>query len=350
MKIAVAMSGGVDSSVVAAILKKEGHAVSGYTMQHYLPQKMNYPRHLSIEQSIEDAKRICEQLHIEHKVIHVEEDFESIVVNNFIHEYQAGRTPNPCTLCNPTIKWGRFLSAIEKDGMEKMATGHYGKIFSANNRYHLFRGEDAKRDQTYMLWKLSQRQLSKTLFPLANFSKVKTRNIAKSHNLFNTQKTDSQEICFIYGHYKDFLKEKVVYSPGPIVFAPTGESIGTHQGLPFYTIGQRKGLKTPWKSPLFVMKSDVNKNILYVTDILSDLMTSSFQIKEVNWISGKRPENSSDLQVQIRYNSNSVEVRKIEYADGLITVTLMKPAKAVTPGQSAVFYKENELIGGGIIL
>ncbi len=164
------------------------------------------------------------------------------------------------------------------------------------------------------------------------------------------EKSDSQEICFIYRHYKEFLKGKIVYEQGPIVFAPNGEKIGIHQGLPFYTIGQRKGLNTPWKSALYVLKSDVRNNILYVTDNVSELMKDEFEIQQINWINGEKLPIGTDLKVQIRYNSAAVQVKDITLLNETAIVTLKKPVKAVTPGQSAVFYDDNELIGGGIIL
>jgi tRNA-specific 2-thiouridylase len=350
MNIAVAMSGGVDSSVTAAILQQEGHSITGYTMRHYHPEEMNYPSQFSITKAIEDAKKVCDKLNIEHKVIHVEDEFKKIVVQNFLDEYKKGRTPNPCTLCNPTIKWGTFLQEIEKDGSEKVATGHYVNLAEKSGIYHLYRGEDKKRDQSYMLWRLSQNQLSKTLFPLAAYSKNETRKLANYYCLPTAEKSDSQEICFIYGHYKEFLKGKIDYKEGPIVFAPSGEKIGVHQGLPFYTIGQRKGLNTPWKSALYVLKSDVRNNILDVTDDISELMKDEFEIEHINWIREEIPSCMADVTVQIRYNSPAVQVKCIKIQNDKAHIILEKPVKAITSGQSAVFYYGNELIGGGIIL
>jgi len=349
MKVAVAMSGGVDSSVAAAILLKEGHEVSGVTMRHFDNAEFGFGENEGSELAIQDAKQVCRQLDIKHYVIDVTEEFKSIVVTDFIKEYVKGRTPNPCTLCNPTIKWGVFLNKVLKLGVQKIATGHYVKMRYESKIYCVFKSEDEDRDQSYMLWRLNQQQLSQTLFPIANYKKKKIRKIANKLELPVHDKEDSQEICFIKGHYEDFLKEHIEFKSGKIIHVD-GKIIGKHRGLPLYTIGQRKGLNTPWHSALYVLKLDVKNNIVVVTDNPDDLLCDRFSINQINWISESFPEDIKNLSVQIRYNSKPVSIKKIISGYEHLTIELKKPVRAITPGQSAVFYKGDQLLGGGIIV
>ncbi len=348
MKIAVAMSGGVDSSVAAYILKNEGHQIIGVTMRHFDNKKLHFGKNEGIEKAIADAKKVCEKLQISHYVIDIKEEFEKIIIKNFISEYQKGRTPNPCTLCNKTIKWGVFLEKIIKRfNVDKVATGHYVNIKIIDNQPHIFRSYDLEKDQTYMLWELSKEQLSKTLFPLAKYKKTKIREIAKNIGFDIAKKKDSQEVCFIKGHYGNFFKEHLKVEQGNIKFKD-GRVIGKHKGCVYYTIGQRKGLNTPWKSPLYVYKIDVKENTVYVTDDKDDLLKSEFFISSPNWL--YYPQSTKDIKVMVRYNSKPIQVKKIiPYAEGMYKIILQDKHRAITKGQSAVFYKENELIGGGII-
>ncbi len=346
MKIAVAMSGGVDSSVAAAILQKEGHNIIGVTMKHFENARYRFSKNEGIEQAIADAAKVCEKLGIFHHVIDTSNDFKKIVEQNFISEYSKGRTPNPCTLCNPTIKWGVFLEEVLKLGVEKIATGHYVKLIKEDKTFHIYKAIDENKDQSYMLWALHQHQLAKTLFPIAEFSKKQVRAIAKEMKLPVHEKSESQEICFIKGHYEDYLKKHLKLKPGNITL-PNGDIIGRHRGLPLYTIGQRKGLNTPWKVPLYVMKLDIKTNELVVTDNPDNLLCSRFQINKVNWID---KETETDISVQIRYNSKSVPVKKLKILGDILEVHLQNPVRAITPGQSAVFYRGDQLLGGGVIL
>ena len=347
MKIAVAMSGGVDSSVAAVLLKDQGYEIIGVTMRHFNNAKYGFAKDEGIELAISDAGKVCEKLGIPHYVIDVSEDFEKIVVNDFISEYERGKPPNPCALCNPTIKWGIFLKKVLELGADKIATGHYVKVVLENEQYNIYRAADEVRDQSYMLWRLNQRQLSQTIFPIADFSKTAIRKIARKFSLPVHDKNDSQEVCFIKGKYEDFLKEKISVKSGEIILN-SGKIIGRHKGLPFYTVGQRKGLNTPWHSPLYVQKLDVKNNRLIVTDNPDDLLEKRFTIKEANWICGNVPQ-MTNISVQIRYNSKSVPVKKIMTISNGFEVVLEKSVRAITPGQSAVFYENNRLLGGGII-
>ena len=349
MKIAVAMSGGVDSSVAAAILLEESHEVIGVTMLHFDNSEFGFGKNEGSELAIQDAKQVCRQLDIEHYVLDITEEFKSIVIADFIKEYSKGRTPNPCTLCNPTIKWGVFLKKVLKLGVQKIATGHYVRLHFENEIYNLYKSKDVNRDQSYMLCGLNQQQLSKTLFPIAEHTKKEIRKIADKFGLPVHDKEDSQEICFIKGHYEDFLKDKIKLKEGDITLHD-GKIIGKHKGLPLYTIGQRKGLNTPWHSALYVLKLDVKNNIVVVTDNPDDLLCDRFSINQINWISGSFPEDKKNISVQIRYNSKPVPVQSLISKNNEIQVKLISSTRAITSGQSAVFYKGNQLLGGGVIV
>jgi len=348
MKIAVAMSGGVDSSVAATLLVEEGHEVIGVTMQHFDNTCYGFADNEGIKQAITDATKVCKKLGIPHHIINLQDDFHRIVEQNFINEYKKGRTPNPCTLCNSTIKWGAFHERVLQLGVDKVATGHYVRLFEVNNNFQIHTAADSKKDQSYYLWALNQHQLSTTLFPISHLTKPEVRKIAENSKLPVHEKTDSQEICFIKDHYEEYLRKHIEFNSGNIVLQ-NGEVIGQHRGLPLYTIGQRKGLNTPWTSPLFVLKLNVDKNELVVTGNPDDLLVQSFCINKVNWIDVVPDENDKIL-VQIRYNSNPVPVKKLVWNGDNLKVILENPVRAVTPGQSAVFYQKDMLLGGGVIL
>lgn len=347
MKIAIAMSGGVDSSVAAVLLQEAGHDVFGITMKQFDDEAYGFSPGEGIGAAITDARKVADALKIPHFVVDVQDAFRKTVEEDFIAEYQRGRTPNPCTLCNPTIKWGAMLQKAQELGAEKMATGHYIRLVQDVGVYHILSADDAAKDQSYMLWQLSQEQLSHTLFPIASLQKAQVRRIAEQHALPIHDKRDSQEICFIPGHYEEYLRKHISLTPGEIVLKG-GDVIGTHRGLPLYTIGQRKGLNRPWRAPLYVYKLDVKYNRLVVTDDPDDLLQSIFAVEKLKWIAGAPPE-AEELLVQTRYNSAPVEVASIHIKKQLLVVTLKNPTRAITPGQSAVFYHDRELLGGGII-
>jgi tRNA-specific 2-thiouridylase len=347
MKIAVAMSGGVDSSVAAALLQQQGHDIFGITMRHFDDAAYGFPAGSGIEASIEDARRVAEVLQIPHHVIDVRQAFHQMVEKDFVEEYRQGRTPNPCTLCNPTIKWGEMLTQAQKRGAEKMATGHYIRLVEQDGQFRIVLADDTAKDQSYMLWRLNQHQLSHTLFPIAELQKSEVRTLAEQYNLPIHAKQDSQEICFIHGHYEDYLRKHLSLKSGDIVLKG-GRVIGKHRGLPLYTIGQRKGLNTPWHAPLYVLRLDARHNRVIVTDNPDDLLQQTFALNSINWISGAMPD-SAGLSVQIRYNSSPVPLASIQQKKHITLVTLQQPTRAITPGQSAVFYRDDELLGGGII-
>ncbi|MEA1972053.1 MAG: tRNA 2-thiouridine(34) synthase MnmA, partial [Candidatus Cloacimonadota bacterium] len=263
----------------------------------------------------------------------------------FLSEYENGRTPNPCVLCNPTIKFGELLDKSVDLGAEFMATGHYVQLKEINSLIHIFRPKDKKKDQTYMLWDLSQEQFAKVKFPLADYTKDEIRKITSKFDLQTSIQKDSQEICFIKDSYTEYIRDKIEYKKGDVILENYGK-IGEHKGLPFYTIGQRKGLGISWESPIYIKKLDTKKNQIIVTDKKENLTESVFYIKNTNWIN--EPKNK-ELEVQIRYNSKPVIVKSITESTDKYKVELHEKAMSITPGQSAVFYSDDELIGGGII-
>lgn len=240
------------------------------------------------------------------------------------------------------------MEEVLKLGVEKIATGHYVKLIEEKKAFNIYKATDENKDQSYMLWGLNQKQLSQTLFPVGNLSKDEVRKTALKMKLPVHDKKESQEVCFIKSHYEDFLKDHLKLSPGKIVL-PDGKFIGKHRGLPLYTIGQRKGLNTPWKCPLYVMKLDVKNNKLVVTEDPDDLLADTFTLEDVNWIAGIKPEDISGISIQIRYNSRPVSVKNIQEKGKLLLIELENSTRAITPGQSGVFYKDNQLLGGGVI-
>lgn len=347
MKIAVALSGGVDSAYVAALLIEKGHEVIGATMRHFDPVTMGFTSNGGIDAAIIDAQKVATKLGIPYHVIDVQKPFQDVVINDFIKQYESGKTPNPCTICNPTIKWGVFFDSLISMGVEAFATGHYVKKEIIDGKYYLRRAKDDQRDQTYMLWRLSQEQLQKTIFPLSEYRKSDVRKYSEELQLPVASKKDSQEICFIPDSYISFLDTVIGVKRGYIIHS-SGKVLGYHNGLYRYTIGQRKGMGISWSSPLYVYNIDTAQNVLYVTDDIALLERDEFYIEQTNWMSGCLPSERG-LIVQIRYNSKPIEVIKLEQQEKRIKVALQQRVISITSGQSAVFYNGDLLLGGGII-
>ena len=337
-KIAVAMSGGVDSSLTAAILLKNQFEVVGITMLLSDNQK-----------SVADAKIVCDFLGISHFVADFREIFRSEVENYFVNEYLRGRTPNPCVQCNKKIKFGALFDFASDLGADFLSTGHYARIIFEDSRFKLKKAVDIKKDQSYVLYNLTADKLSRILLPLGEFSKVETRNLAAKLNLPVANKPDSQEICFVPNDdYKKFILERNSSSEalqaGEIVDA-SGKVLGKHNGVANYTIGQRKGLGIAAPEPLYVTNLDVaNKKVVVGTNdkLFSKILTA----REVHWI--YKPILPANLSAKIRYGAKFAECTVSE-AENRLRVEFSEPQRAITPGQSIVFYDGEEVLGGGVI-
>jgi len=355
-KIAIAMSGGVDSSVAAALAVDQygKEDVFGVTMKLFC-----YGKDEATEKSccstdaINDAAAVCKQLGIPHYVINLEKEFQNEIIDNFVSEYQDGKTPNPCVRCNSIIKFRHLLAKVRELGAETLVTGHYARVNHDKDGYHLLTGLDKTKDQSYFLYNLDQDQLAHILFPLGGLTKPETRRLAEKYSLRTAHKAESQDICFVPTNTKDFLTGKVDLKSGNIVDRD-GMVVGKHEGLPLYTIGQRKGLGGGFAEPMFVTDIDIDKNELVVGKE-EELYKNETQVEDVAWVD-RAPELPVELDVKIRYNSvasastiySSSKVEKQEN-DNILKIIFTKPQKAITPGQTAVFYRGDEVVGGGII-
>jgi tRNA-specific 2-thiouridylase len=366
--IAVAMSGGVDSSTVAALLVRQGYRVVGLTMQ--LWNQRRFPE-LAVEggvpsgpgrccslDDVYDARRVAEQIGIPYYVVNFEREFEEQVVRPFVEEYLAGRTPIPCTLCNNHIKFGRFFEIAEAVGARQIATGHYARIRrdEASGRWRLLRAMDDSRDQTYFLFGLTQEQLARTLFPLGEMTKAEVRELARSMDLAVAAKGDSQEICFVpNGDYaaflRTYLKESGVAEErthGAIV-TTAGRTLGEHEGVHHFTIGQRRGLGVATGEPLYVIATDPERQRVVVGGH-DELLRARFWAKDVNWISIAGPAASLRARVKIRNKHAAAAATLNAVGDPTrVEVVFDEPQRAVTPGQAAVFYDGELVLGGGWI-
>ncbi|MFH1052228.1 MAG: tRNA 2-thiouridine(34) synthase MnmA [bacterium] len=354
-KVLVGMSGGVDSSVAAGLLLKQGYEVIGVTIEpfyfydYYKNNEKQNPKG-----SINDAKTTCSRLGIEHFVVDYFDFFKSTVVDYFIEEYLSGRTPNPCAKCNPLIKWGKLLQTADEFGAKYIATGHYAKIDfdTIQNRFLLKKGKDSFKDQSYFLWGLTQEQLSRTLFPLSDLTKDETRNIAKSMGFKNFNKTDSQEVCFIAdNNYHKFLRCSIPdvdkkIGQGNILFR--GKVLGKHQGYPFYTIGQRKGIGITYKDALYVKKINPADNTIEV-DIEGNLFSKSLILNSVNVIKYSKFDEDKIYNVKIRYKDPGSPAKCKIIDNHKLLIEFFDEKRAVTPGQSAVLFEGDDLVAGGVI-
>lgn len=349
------MSGGVDSSVAAYLLKEQGFNLIGITMKTWgfddLPEKNSGCCSL---ETIYSARNVAEQLGFPHYTMDFTDKFNETVITNFIDEYMHGRTPNPCVLCNKVIKWGALLEKAESLGADFIATGHYSKwnFNEESNRYFISVAEDKTKDQSYALWQISQYALCKSIFPLGDMKKTEVREIASQLGLKPADTPDSQEICFVPNDdYRQLLKIRIPeldekYSGGEVIYK--NKTIGIHKGFTHYTIGQRRGLNLSLGKPVYVSKIDSENNFVFVDDE-EGLYNSSFIAKNINMMKYEYINEPIRAKIKIRYK-DSGEPGTIEKIDsGNIKITFDKPKKAITPGQSAVFYEGYDVIGGGII-
>jgi len=342
-KILVGMSGGVDSSVAVALLQDQGYEVIGATMLVLKEECRNN----KVEQ---EAKAVADRLNIEHVSLHLEETFDQRVIQSFIAEYLQGRTPNPCVLCNRIVKFEELLQyAISKD-IPYIATGHYAKVEEKNGRYLLKKSESKTKDQTYVLYNLKQEQLAHTIFPLGEYNKDKVREIAEKYELGVASKPDSQEICFVEDNaYGKFIAEHIDSDILPGNFVDTkGNILGQHKGIYYYTVGQRKGLGIASNKPLYVVDVDIEKNEVVIGDD-EETFGNTLTARELNWISIEKLEKEMKVEAKIRYGAKEAPATIKPLEDGRVEVVFDTPQRAITSGQSVVFYDNEYVIGGGII-
>ena len=364
-KVFVGLSGGVDSSLSAALLKEQGYNVTGVFMKNWTRDIAGWP--CPWRDDFRDAERVAIQLGIELRVFDFQKEYKQKVVDYMIDEYKAGRTPNPDIMCNQEIKFKLFLDTALDGGADFIATGHYARIRKvesgeglvnrskkkslATNHYSLITARDAQKDQTYFLYRVTEKALGKTLFPIGEFaSKEAVRAEAGKRGLATAEKPDSQGICFV-GEVgiEDFIREFVELNPGPIV-AQDGKEIGQHDGAALYTVGQRHGLNVGGGTPYYVTKVDTKKNSVYVTNQLDDedLWKSELRLGDTHWIN-EPPKANKIYKIRTRHRGELLP-GKVKVKGKQATVILVDPVRAVAPGQSAVIYENETVIGGGVIL
>jgi len=345
------MSGGVDSSATAALLLEQGYDVVGITLKLWPQDCVNRAEDKCCgPQAVTDARAVCHKLGIPYYLIDEAADFQKHVIQYFADEYKAGRTPNPCVMCNQNLKFGRLIDRANQLGAEFIATGHFARIERENGRVLLKRGKDSRKDQSYFLFSLRQDQLARAMFPLGEKTKSDTREVARHCNLKTAEKEESMEICFVPdNNYGGFLQQAGLAQKhrGEIVDTH-GNVLGHHDGIEFYTIGQRKGLGVSSPKPLYVIELDAENNRVMVGDD-SMLDRDEFTVERCNWIPFRELSSSAEVTAKIRYNHPGTPATLTPLGNGKAKVKLHAPQRAVTPGQAAVFYQDDLVVGGGWI-
>lgn len=349
-RVIVAMSGGVDSAVAAALLVRHGYEVIGVTMRLWTIASPDAPLHqrgcCSVDDS-EDARQVCQVLNIPHYVLNLEDDFRRHVVEYFCREYESGRTPNPCLACNDQIKFRIMLSKALALEADYLATGHYVRSIRNEEGHELRQAADAGKDQSYVLYMLKQRELSRLLFPIGEYTKAEVRRMAAEFGLPVADKPDSADICFIPGgDYRAFISEYVTAEPGDIVDS-SGRALGRHNGIAGYTVGQRRGLGIAGDRPMYVLQVRAGDNTVVVGSE-EELMVDVIQAQSLSFVAGEAPIGPVRVEVKARYRSGTAPaVLTVTGDEGVIA--LERPLRAVTPGQAVVFYHGDMVLGGGII-
>ena len=344
-KVFVGMSGGVDSSVVAALLVEQGYDVTGVYMKNWTEDMPGM--HCPWAEDVADAKRVAVSLGIDFEVFDFENEYKQRVVDSMVAEYAAGRTPNPDVMCNQEIKFNLFLRTSLERGADMIATGHYAK--TENGMLQM--ATDDNKDQTYFLYRVDSEALEKTLFPLGNMTKQQVRDYAASHGLWTATKKESMGICFVgQVGMREFLEQYVELTPGEIIQKETGEVIGRHESAMLYTIGQRHGLNVGGGLPYYVVGKDMQRNIVFVSQDLNhaEMWREQVNLQDIHWI-GDAPAEGDQLRVRLRHRGQLLSVRSFRIENGTMTLALKNAERAVAAGQSAVIYRDSQVLGGGIL-
>ena len=349
-RVVVAMSGGVDSSVAALLLQRQGFDVIGVTMKLYSLDEANLPpsyQGCCTLDDVEDARMVCRSLGVPHYVLNVQREFQAHVIDYFRREYSKGRTPHPCIACNDKIKFSFLMNRAAALQAAYVATGHYAKIEHTGDGWVLKKGVDTAKDQSYVLFGMGQEALARTLMPVGAYAKQAIRDMALDAGFINAEKPDSQDICFIpLGDYKAYLKQHITAVPGDVVHVD-GTVLGEHQGIEYFTVGQRRGLGINSREPLYVVQVDAETNRVVVGPEEA-LYRDRVWTSRVNYTSGSPPEGPTRVAVKIRYKASEAPAVLYPQDDGAM-VCFDEPQRALTPGQAAVFYQGDVLMGGGII-
>ncbi len=345
-RVAVAMSGGVDSSMAAALLKQAGYEVIGVTMQIWPSEEQAFGGCCGLE-AIEDAKKVAYKLGVLHYVMNFRDIFAQRVIADFCREYSLGRTPNPCIRCNQYIKFDALLQRTKELDADFVATGHYARIEQSPEGYRLLKAVDQGKDQSYFLYTLGQRELEHLLLPLGNLHKAEVRRLAAELGLPTANRRDSQDVCFIPDNdYRSFIARHIPIQSGDIIDT-NGKVLGRHNGLIRYTVGQRQGLGLASNNRLYVLKLDAVSNRL-VVGTRDQLLSSGLFASKLSWVSGKVPREPINITAKVRYKAPEVAAR-LHLKDKIAEVNFHQPQRAIAPGQAVVFYEGDAVLGGGII-